>query len=205
MRNEFTTKQHQTEITNFNEYNNRRQKELVKRHALSQKQFPKNIKVNLPKIKKTEKSKSKVFFFLKMKQTDIKRQHKEAYNTQTRQYKALKEKTRLDYSHASSNSSREELNMKLKTLKDDQQRKFVLLYQRYEETIQKMLDQQNFKLNSDQENERIALKTKLDEDQRNLLYLQEESRHRIEQQHLDERKQLERNIEERFIELNKQV
>jgi hypothetical protein len=49
------------------------------------------------------------------------------------------------------------------------------------------------------------LKTKLDDDQKNLLSLQEESRHRIEQQHFDERKQLERNIEERLIELNKQV
>jgi hypothetical protein len=45
MRNEFTHKQHQTEIVNFNEYSNRRQKELLKRHALNQKQFPKNIKV----------------------------------------------------------------------------------------------------------------------------------------------------------------
>jgi hypothetical protein len=140
-----------------------------------------------------------------MKQADIKRQHKEAYNTQTRQYKALKEKIRLDYSSSSSNGSREELDLKLKALKDDQRRKFDLLYQRYEETIQKMLDQQNFKLNSDQERERTSLKTILDEDQRNLLSLQEESRHRMEQQHLDERKQLERNIEERLIELNKQV
>jgi hypothetical protein len=46
MRNEFTSKQHQTEVMNFNEYSTRRQKELGKRHALSQKQFPKNIKVN---------------------------------------------------------------------------------------------------------------------------------------------------------------
>jgi len=45
MRNEFTGKQHQTEVMNFNEYSTRRQKELGKRHALSQKQFPKNIKV----------------------------------------------------------------------------------------------------------------------------------------------------------------
>jgi hypothetical protein len=50
MRNEFTGKQHQTEIMNFNEYSNRRQKELVKRHALSQKQFPKNIKVKKEKF-----------------------------------------------------------------------------------------------------------------------------------------------------------
>ena len=140
-----------------------------------------------------------------MKQTDIKRQHKEAFNTQTRQYKALKEKTRQDYLHTSIVGSRDDLDLKLKTLKDDQRRKFDLLYQRYEETIQKMLDQQNFKLNSDQERERTSLKTILDDDQRNLLSLQEESRHRMEQQHLDERKQLERNIEERLIELNKQV
>ena len=45
MRNEFTSKQHQTELANFTEYNNRRQKDQLKRHTLSQKQFPKNIKV----------------------------------------------------------------------------------------------------------------------------------------------------------------
>lgn len=140
-----------------------------------------------------------------MKQADIKRQYNEAYNTQTKQYKALKEKTRTDYLQSSSNGSREGLEMKLKSLKDEQRRKFDSLYERYKETIQKMLDQQNFKLNSDQEYERSSLKTKLDDDQRNLLSLQEESRHRIDQQHLDERKQLERNIDERLIELNKQV
>ena len=117
----------------------------------------------------------------------------------------MKEKTRLDYAHASTNGTREELDLKLKALKVEQRRKFDLLYQRYEEMIQKMLDHQNFKLNSDQEQERASLKAILDEDQKNLLALQEESRHRLEQQHCDERKQLERNIEERLIELNKQV
>ena len=141
-----------------------------------------------------------------MKQTDIKRQYKEAYNTQTRQYKALKEKIRSDYVHLMTNQeSRGELEVKLKGLKDEQRRKFDLLYQRYEETIQKMLDQQNFKLNSDQERDRTALKGQLEDDQRNLLSLQEESRHRMEQQHIDERKQLEKNIDERLNELNKQV
>jgi hypothetical protein len=203
MRNEFTGKQHQTEVMNFNEYSTRRQKELGKRHALSQKQFPKNIKVK-QYMRKILLFSYRIHF--QMKQADIKRQYNEAYNTQTRQYKALKEKTRSDYLQGSSNSSsREGLELKLKALKDDQRRKFDSLYERYKETIQKMLDQQNFKLNSDQEHERISLKTKLDEDQKNLLSLQEESRHRIEQQHLDERKQLERNIEERLIELNKQV
>ena len=61
------------------------------------------------------------------------------------------------------------------------------------------------KLNSDQERERTALKAILDEDQKNLFNLQEESRLRMEQQHLDERKQLERNIEERLKKLNEQV
>jgi len=49
------------------------------------------------------------------------------------------------------------------------------------------------------------LKSILDEDQHNLLSLQEESRLRIEQQHSDERKQLERNIEDRLRKLNEQV
>lgn len=141
-----------------------------------------------------------------MKQGDIKRQYKEAYNTQTRQYKALKEKIRADYAHfMHSQEKRAELETKLKSLKDEQRHKFDLLYQRYEETIQKMLEQQNFKLNSDQERERTALKGQLEDDQRNLLFLQEESRHRMEQQHLEERKQLEKNIDELLAKLNKQV
>lgn len=61
------------------------------------------------------------------------------------------------------------------------------------------------KLNSDQERERSSLKVTLDEDYRNLLNLQEESRLRMEQQHLDERKQLDRNIEDRLKKLNEQV
>ncbi|CAF1030666.1 unnamed protein product [Rotaria sordida] len=184
MRNDFTHKQHQTEIINFNEYSNRRQKELIKRHALNQKQFPKNIKI---------------------KQAEIKRQYKEAYNIQSQQYKALKEKIRQDYIHTTTNQSREELDSKLKAIKDEQRRKFDTLYLRFEEAVQKMLDQQNIKLNSDQERERNSLKTTLDEDQRNLLHLQEESYHRMEQQHADERRQLERNIEDRLRKLNEQM
>jgi hypothetical protein len=54
MRNEFTHKQHQTELINLNEYSTRRQKELLKRHAFNQKQFPKNIKVFSNERKKTK-------------------------------------------------------------------------------------------------------------------------------------------------------
>jgi hypothetical protein len=45
--------------------------------------------------------------------------------------------------HATSSHSREEFESKLKVIKDEQRRKFDLLYQRYEEAVQKMLDQQN--------------------------------------------------------------
>jgi len=45
MRNEFTRKQQQMELASLNEYITRREKELLKRHAFNQKQFPKNIKV----------------------------------------------------------------------------------------------------------------------------------------------------------------
>ncbi|CAF0936496.1 unnamed protein product [Rotaria sp. Silwood1] len=184
MRNDFTHKQHQTEIMNFNEYSNRRQKELIKRHALNQKQFPKNIKI---------------------KQAEIKRQYKEAYNAQSQQYKALKDKIRQEYMYSTSSQSREELDSKLKTIKDEQRRKFDMLYLHFEEAVQKMLDQQNIKLNSDQERERNSLKITLDEDHHNLLQLQEESYRRMEQQHADERRQLERNIEDRLRKLNEQM
>ena len=78
-----------------------------------------------------------------MKQAFIKRQHKDAYNLQARDYKALKEKTRSDYFHASTSQEREELESKIKIIKDEQRRKFDLLYQDYEEAVQTMLDQQN--------------------------------------------------------------
>ena len=78
-----------------------------------------------------------------MKQALIKRQHKDAYNLQSREYKALKEKTRADYFHASTMQEREELESKIKIIKDEQRRKFDLLYQDYEEAVQKMLDHQN--------------------------------------------------------------
>ena len=125
-------------MINFNEYSNRRQKELVKRHALNQKQFPKNIKV-----RHFGGTLIVYAYFCQIKQAEIKRQHKEAYNLQSRQYKALKENLRLEYINATSSRSREELDLKLKTIKDDQRKKFDLLYQRYEEAVQRMLDQQN--------------------------------------------------------------
>ncbi len=87
--------------------------------------------------------KLKQTFHLQIKQADIKRQHNEAYNIQSRQYKALKEKIRADYTHATSNHMRDELESKLKAIKDEQRRKFDLLYQQYEEAVQKMLDQEN--------------------------------------------------------------
>ncbi|CAF4393723.1 unnamed protein product, partial [Rotaria magnacalcarata] len=52
---------------------------------------------------------------------------------------------------------------------------------------------------------RNSLNAALAEDHRNLISLQEESYRRMEQQHADERKLLERNIEERLRKLNQQV
>lgn len=83
------------------------------------------------------------FVFVQIKQAEIKRQYKEAYNTQSLQYKAMKEKLRQEYLHASSSSAREELDSRLKALKDEQRRKFDALYIRFEEAVQTMLAQQN--------------------------------------------------------------
>ena len=126
-------------MINLNEFSTRRQKELIKRHALNQKQFPKNIKVISPLIVHELCMKT----FLQIKQAEIKRQHNEAYNLLSRQYKDLKEKLRSDYAHASNSHLRDEFDSKMKNIKDEQRRKVDLLYRQYEEAVQKMLDQEN--------------------------------------------------------------
>jgi uncharacterized membrane protein YqhA len=60
-------------------------------------------------------------------------------------------------------------------------------------------------LNSDQERERNDLKIILDNEQRNLLALQNDSCVRLEQQHADEKRQLNRNVDERWRKLHEQV
>jgi len=135
MRNEFTRKQQQMELASLNEYITRREKELLKRHAFNQKQFPKNIKVCHWKSER-DRTNSIDNVCFKIKQAEIKRQYKEAYNQQERQYKSLKEKLR-------SETTGHDYEAKLKLLKDDQRRKFDRLYQRYEEDVQKVLEQEN--------------------------------------------------------------
>lgn len=112
---------------------------------------------------------------------------------------------RSEFTPGIANYSREELDSKLKALKEEQRKKLDTLYIRFEEAVQKMFDQQNVKLNSDQERERISLQTTLDDDYQNLVQLQQESCRRMEQQHLEERRQLDRNIDERLRRLNEQV
>lgn len=82
-------------------------------------------------------------FSVQIKQAEIKRQHNEAYNLLSRQYKDLKDKLRGEYAHSSNSHLRDEFDLKLKNIKDEQRRKVDLLYQQYEEAVQKMLDQEN--------------------------------------------------------------
>lgn len=46
LRFELMRQQHQTELENQEEYNNRRQRELHRKHALERRQQPRNLKVN---------------------------------------------------------------------------------------------------------------------------------------------------------------
>ena len=58
----------------------------------------------------------------------------------------MKERLRGEYLYATSSQAREELERKLKEIKDEQRKKFDLLYQDYEESVQTMLEHQNVRV-----------------------------------------------------------
>lgn len=60
-------------------------------------------------------------------------------------------------------------------------------------------------METDHNQEKYSLRTGFDDDRNNLLKLQEESQLRINQQHFDEIKQLEKTIEDRSRKLTEQV
>jgi len=184
MRNEFTEKQYHSELNNFTDDAQRRQKELFKRHTMNQKQLPKNIKI---------------------KQAEIKRQHKQTFNQYEKEYKISKEKLRQEYSYCTNQQMRDEFERKLKEIKEERRRKIELLYADFDESLQRICEHQNIKLNADQEKERNFLRITLEDEKRHLLNLQEESRLRLEQQHREERIQLDRTIDERWRKLNEQM
>uniref|UniRef100_A0A4W4FSE6 Serine/threonine-protein kinase TAO3 n=1 Tax=Electrophorus electricus TaxID=8005 RepID=A0A4W4FSE6_ELEEL len=179
--------QHQTELENQIEYNNRRERELHRKHVLELRQQPKNLKAM---------------------ELQIKKQFQDTCKVQTKQYKALRQ-------HQLEVTSRGEHKAVLKSLKDEQTRKLAILAEQYEQSINEMMASQALRLDEAQEAECQALRHQLQQEMELLnayqskIKMQTEAQHEREQQKLEQkvslrRTHLEQKIEEELASLQKE-
>ncbi|XP_055079940.1 serine/threonine-protein kinase TAO3 isoform X2 [Periophthalmus magnuspinnatus] len=179
--------QHQTELENQIEYNNRRERELHRKHVLELRQQPKNLKVL---------------------ELQIKKQFQDTCKVQTKQYKALRH-------HQMEVTPKSEHKTVLKALKDEQTRKLAILAEQYEQSINEMMASQALRLDEAQEAECQALRQQLQQEMELLnayqskIKMQTEAQHEREQ-HKHEQKvslrraHLEQKIEEELVSLQKE-
>uniref|UniRef100_A0A8C8CBB6 Serine/threonine-protein kinase TAO3 n=1 Tax=Oncorhynchus tshawytscha TaxID=74940 RepID=A0A8C8CBB6_ONCTS len=179
--------QHQTELENQIEYNNRRERELRRKHVLELRQQPKNLKAM---------------------ELQIKKQFQDTCKVQTRQYKALRH-------HQMEVTPKSEHKVVLKALKEEQTRKLAILAEQYEQSINEMMASQALRLDEAQEAECQALRQQLQQEMELLnayqskIKMQTEAQHDREQQKLEHkvslrRAHLEQKIEEELASLQKE-
>ncbi|KAM9858484.1 serine/threonine-protein kinase TAO3 [Aulostomus maculatus] len=179
--------QHQTELENQIEYNNRRERELHRKHVLELRQQPKNLKAL---------------------ELQIKKQFQDTCKVQTKQYKALRH-------HQMEVTPKAEHKTVLKALKDEQTRKLAILAEQYEQSINEMMASQALRLDEAQEAECQALRQQLQQEMELLnayqskIKMQTEAQHEREQQKLEQkvslrRAHLEQKIEEEVLSLQKE-
>uniref|UniRef100_A0AAQ4NPD3 non-specific serine/threonine protein kinase n=1 Tax=Gasterosteus aculeatus aculeatus TaxID=481459 RepID=A0AAQ4NPD3_GASAC len=179
--------QHQTELENQIEYNNRRERELHRKHVLELRQQPKNLKAL---------------------ELQIKKQFQDTCKVQTKQYKALRH-------HQMEVTPKAEHKTVLKALKDEQTRKLAILAEQYEQSINEMMASQALRLDEAQEAECQALRQQLQQEMELLnayqskIKMQTEAQHEREQQKLEQkvslrRAHLEQKIEEELVSVQKE-
>ncbi|XP_056274164.1 serine/threonine-protein kinase TAO3 [Pseudoliparis swirei] len=179
--------QHQTELDNQIEYNNRRERELRRKHVLELRQQPKNLKAL---------------------ELQIKKQFQDTCKVQTKQYKALRH-------HQMEVTPKAEHKAVLKALKDEQTRKLAILAEQYEQSINEMMASQALRLDESQEAECQALRQQLQQEMELLhayqskIQLQTQAQHEREQLKLEQkvslrRAHLEQKIEEELVSVQKE-
>lgn len=166
LREEQIRKQHNTELSNQNEYIAKQLSELHKKHALEVKQQPKSLKA---------------------KEVQIRKQFRETCKTQTLQYKAWKEQIL-------SSTPKEEQKMVIKRLKDEQVRKLQMLGEQYEQSIADMLQKQSIRLDETQELEERQLREQLEQEKELLIAFQSKIKMQAEMQRTKERTELEERV-----------
>merc|ERR1711962_1725668 len=166
LREDHINRQHRTELGNQDEYSQRSERELKKKHALELKQQPKS---------------------LKQKEILIRKQFRDTCKIQTRQYKALK-------GQVLQTTPKDEQKNVLKKLKEDQRRKMAMLGEQYEQTIAEMLQKQSIHLDEAQEHESTQLGDRLQHDLDILTAYQSKSRMAADSQRTRERRELEERV-----------
>ncbi|KAM7412910.1 hypothetical protein PAMA_020343 [Pampus argenteus] len=166
MRAELIRLQHQTELTNQQEYNKRRERELRRKHVMEVRQQPKS---------------------LKSKELQIKKQFQDTCKIQTRQYKALR-------NHLLETTPKSEHKAVLKRLKQEQHRKLAILAEQYDHSINEMLSTQALRLDETQEAQCQALRIQLQQELELLNAYQSKIKMQTDAQHDRERKDLEQRV-----------
>ncbi|KPP74982.1 serine/threonine-protein kinase TAO1-like [Scleropages formosus] len=166
MRAELIRVQHQTELTNQNEYNKRRERELRRKHVMEVRQQPKS---------------------LKSKELQIKKQFQDTCKIQTRQYKALR-------NHLLESTPKADHKAVLKRLKEEQTRKLAILAEQYDHSINEMLSTQALRLDEAQEAECKVLRMQLQQELELLNAYQSKIKMQTDAQHDRERKDLEQRV-----------
>ncbi|KAM4742962.1 serine/threonine-protein kinase TAO1 isoform 1-T2 [Anableps anableps] len=158
--------QHQTELTNQQEYNKRRERELRRKHGMEVRQQPKS---------------------LKSKELQIKKQFQDTCKIQTRQYKALR-------NHLLETTPKSEHKAVLKRLKQEQHRKLAILAEQYDHSISEMLSTQALRLDVTQESQFQALQLQLQQELELLNAYQSKIKMQTEAQHAREKNELEQRV-----------
>ncbi|XP_030599913.1 serine/threonine-protein kinase TAO1 isoform X1 [Archocentrus centrarchus] len=158
--------QHQTELTNQQEYNKRRERELRRKHAMEVRQQPKS---------------------LKSKELQIKKQFQDTCKIQTKQYKALR-------NHLLETTPKSEHKAVLTRLKQEQHRKLAILAEQYDHSINEMLSTQALRLDETQEAQCQALRIQLLQELELLNAYQSKIKMQTDAQHEREKKDLEQRV-----------
>ncbi|XP_076138314.1 serine/threonine-protein kinase TAO1 [Alosa pseudoharengus] len=158
--------QHMTELTNQQEYNKRRERELRRKHVMEVRQQPKS---------------------LKSKELQIKKQFQDTCKIQTRQYKALR-------NHLLENTPKSEHKAVLKRIKEEQTRKLAILAEQYDHSINDMLSTQALRLDEAQEGECQTLRMQLQQELELLNAYQSKIKMQTDAQQERERKELEQRV-----------
>ncbi|XP_029942520.1 serine/threonine-protein kinase TAO3-like isoform X1 [Salarias fasciatus] len=169
--------QHQTELENQIEYNNRRERELHRKHVMELRQQPKNLKVL---------------------ELQIKKQFQDTCKVQTKQYKALRH-------HQMEVTPKAEHKTVLKALKDEQTRKLAILAEQYEQSINEMMASQALRLDESQEAECQALRQQLQQEMELLNAYQSKIKMQTEAQHEREQQKLEQKVSLRRAHLEQKM